>query len=116
LLLQIKAHIESHVDTEIFLMDISEATGYSSNYLSRFFSKATGITITDFIAEKKLERITALMKQPELNLTDIAKMTGFQSRTYFNTYFKRIAGKAPSQYRELLATDGKEGINARVSK
>ncbi len=98
----IQEYISNNIENEISLLDLSELTGYSTNYLSRFFSKTTGITIGDYIAKKKIARIQELMRNSNLNISEIASKTGFQSRTYFNSYFKRYVGMAPQQYRDSI--------------
>lgn len=97
----VKDYIKLHVTDDISLIDLSEMTGYSTSYLSKFFSENVGITISEYIAQCKINKIKELMQDPALNIGDIAKLTGFNSRTYFNNYFKRNVGMAPQQYREL---------------
>jgi two-component system response regulator YesN len=96
------SYIQEHVLEDIALIDLSDLTGYSTSYLSKFFSDNFGSTISDYIAKCKIEKIRELMLDNSLNIGDIAKKVGFNSRTYFNNYFKRNVGIAPQQYREQM--------------
>ena len=40
---------------------------------------------------------------PELRLTDIAQMVGYEDQSYFAKVFKRVTGSSPSGYRSGLA-------------
>ncbi len=104
----IKAYITEHITEDISLIDLSDLTGYSTTYLSKFFSDNEGITITDYISNRKIEKIKELMLDSNLNIGDIADAVGFHSRTYFNNYFKRLVGMAPQQYREQLISTSKK--------
>ena len=95
-------YIQEHVSEDISLVDLSDYTGYSTSYLSKFFSDKFGSTISEYIAKCKIAKISELMLNKSLNIGDIARNVGFNSRTYFNNYFKRNVGIAPQQYREQL--------------
>ena len=99
---QIQSYVKEHVTEDISLLDLSDATGYSSTYLSKYYSDTTGSTISHYIAEKKMKNIDELMQNSELNIGDIASFVGFHSRTYFNNYIKRLTGMSPQKYRESL--------------
>lgn len=98
----IKNHVLEHITEDISLIDLSDITGYSTSYLSKFFSENVGITISEYIANCKIEKIKEFMLDPSLNIGDIAKEVGFNSRTYFNNYMKRHTGMAPQQYRDYI--------------
>jgi two-component system response regulator YesN len=95
-----KEYINAHITEDISLQRLSEVTGYNLSYLSRFFSEKTGEKLTQYIAKRKLECIQALMRNPELSLTDIAEQAGFKTRSYFNRFIKRVAGMTPQKLRE----------------
>jgi two-component system response regulator YesN len=98
----VKHYIEEHITEDFSLIDLADLTGYSTTYLSKFFSENEGRTISDYIAQCKIDKIKELMFDLNLNIGDISKEVGFHSRTYFNNYFKRIVGMAPQQYRDRL--------------
>ncbi len=104
----IKDYITEHITEDISLIDLSDITGYSTTYLSKFFSDNEGITISDYISNRKVEKIKELMLDSSLNIGDIANAVGFHSRTYFNNYFKRLVGMAPQQFREQLISLSKK--------
>ncbi len=105
---ELKKYIKEHVSEDISLTRLSEISGYNTHYLSRIFRAQTGRTLTEYIGQKKLERISELMKDSRLNINDVAEKTGFQTRTYFNRFIKKWTGKSPKDYRaELLWEENK---------
>ncbi len=105
---ELKAYIKEHVCEDISLTRFSELTGYSTQYLSRIFRMQMGKTLTEYIGQKKMEKISELMHDTKLNINDIAVKSGFQTRTYFNRFIKKWTGKSPKDYRaELLLEERK---------
>lgn len=41
-----------------------------------------------------------LLRQSDLNMTEIAERTGFSTSRYFSTAFKKYTGITPTQYKE----------------
>ena len=99
---KIQNYINTHITEDISLLDLSLITGYNSSYLSKYYSDKAGTTITEYIANKKLQKIAQLMKDTDMNISNIATTMGFHSRTYFNNYIKRLTGMSPQQYKEFL--------------
>ena len=99
---KIRYYINTHITEDISLQDLTNATGYSANYLSKYYSDSTGTTISEYIANRKLEKISRLMKNTDMNFGEIASSMGFHSRTYFNYYIKRLTGMSPQQYKATL--------------
>ena len=98
----IKEYIKEHIFDDVSLQQLSEVTGYNPSYLSRFFSEKTGEKLSEYIANQRMEYIKGLMKNTNLSLNDIAEKAGFQSRSYFNRFVKRITGTTPQKYRKKL--------------
>lgn len=100
---KIQDYIDEHITEDISLLNLSDITGYSTSYLSKYYSITTGTTISEYMAKKKLQRIIQLMMETDLNIGEISSFMGFHSRTYFNNYIKRLTGMSPQQYRESLS-------------
>ena len=100
---KVQDYIDAHITEDISLLNLSDITGYSTSYLSKYYSIATGTTISEYMADKKLKRIAQLMQDTDMNIGEIASFMGFHSRTYFNNYIKRLTGMSPQQFRESLS-------------
>jgi YesN/AraC family two-component response regulator len=66
------------------------------------FKKATGLTFTDYLGRVRVEKAKNLLLNPHLRVSEIAYTVGFQSLTHFNRIFRKVAGEAPTDFRERL--------------
>lgn len=92
--------IRINLDQDLSLEIISNAIHSSTYELSRKFKIETGQTITDYINKQRINEAVHFMENPNLLVTDIAQMVGFNDVNYFTKVFKKIKGMTPSQYRK----------------
>ena len=59
----------------------------------------TGTTAQDFIAKHLLVTAKELLNSPTLTVTQVGEHLGFEYPQHFVRFFKRHAGKTPSEYR-----------------
>jgi len=100
--LAVKNYINGHITEDVSLIKLSEVAGYNATYLSHLFREQTGITLKEYISRQKLVRITELMSDLGSNINDVALKAGFESRTYFNNFIRRMTGMSPQEYRAQL--------------
>ena len=98
-------YIYSHIKERITVEDIAGYTKLSASYLSRQFSKETGISISDYIREKKTEEAKTLLKKSEYSIQEIADMLSFSSQSHFIQIFKNYTGMTPKKYRSVNTDD-----------
>ncbi|MBB6463294.1 two-component regulator propeller domain-containing protein [Flammeovirga kamogawensis] len=82
--------------------DFTEHFGMSKRHLLRKMKSISGLSINEFIKNIRLKYAADLMKDPELNISDIAYQTGFNDPKYFSKCFKLEFKKTPSEYREEI--------------
>lgn len=83
----------------IALQQIATEVGTNPTYLSRKFKEAVGLTITDYINNRRVAEAKKYLVRKTPSITDIALMTGFNNVTYFIKVFKQLVGKTPLAYR-----------------
>ena len=93
----IKAYIAAHVREDLSVASLSAMSHYNSDYLTRLFRQATGVTLSHFIASCRMDEIRRLMKTSRMSLNDIASCMSFSSRSYFNRFIKRETGMTPQE-------------------
>jgi YesN/AraC family two-component response regulator len=84
------------------LQDLARNLHLNSNYLSWLFKKETGLTLTRYIQNLKIEEAKRLMAGRKYPLGDIADMLGFGSLSCFSRVFKRLNSCSPREYLEEL--------------
>lgn len=74
--------------------------GISPQYMRKLFRKHTGVGISDYIANLKLERAMYLLRNTDLNLQDIVTEIGNTDVSGMIRLFKLKTGMTPGQYRK----------------
>lgn len=91
--------IEDDIDNpDLNVKRLSETVGLSHTNLYRKIKGLTGLTATEFIRNTRLKRAAQLLKNKELNVTDVMYMVGFSHRSYFTRSFKEFFGVSPREY------------------
>lgn len=98
LALEIKEYIEEHLAEQITLQAISNHMHYSRSHITAQFKNATGLTIAQYVLQRRIERAKQLISSGQWTLTQIAGMTGFSSLPYLSKCFKDAVGCCPSAY------------------
>lgn len=93
--------IKKNHNKKITLSDVSNELGYDYNYMSRYFRNTFNMTFTEFINIYRLETAIRLLEESDLNITNIAYESGFQSVRSFNHFFKKSTNYSPSEYRKI---------------
>jgi AraC-like DNA-binding protein len=93
-------YIYSHMSERITTNEIAEYIGLSTGYLSRLFIKEIGVSLSDYIREKKIEQAQNLLRYSEYSLVEISARLGFSSQSHFIQSFKARTGVTPNRYRK----------------
>lgn len=94
--------IESNLSGTLNLRTLSQSLNISGSYLSTIFKKETGHTLTDYIANRRIDKAMELLRSTRLQVQTIAQHCGIVDVHYFSRIFKRITGHTPKEYRENL--------------
>ena len=81
---------------------LAKQMGYSENYLSRYFMKATGTSYHSYVIQYRLEHACHLMRNTNEPILQCALDSGFSSLRSFNRNFSLYIGTTPTAFREKL--------------
>lgn len=76
----------------------------SREYLSRYFKKHTGKTISEFLLEIRISRAKEMLRNSSHSVSDIAAYCGYPSVSNFQKAFKKVTGVSPGVYRNSKHT------------
>lgn len=93
-------YISNNYDKELSTHMLSNLCYVSESYFCRFFKKATGKTVANYINEYRIEKAAYLIKNTDSTISEISLRTGFGDANYFSRVFKKVIGKSPSEYRQ----------------
>lgn len=93
--------IESHLsDSEIGIVEMSEAAAVSRSSLNRKMKKMLGLTPAEFLRETRIKHAQRFLLESNKGVSEIAYACGFTDPKYFGKTFKAITGMSPSEYRQ----------------
>jgi signal transduction histidine kinase/ligand-binding sensor domain-containing protein/DNA-binding response OmpR family regulator len=91
--------IEKNIDNADFNMDsFRKNIGVSSSQLYRKIKVISGLSPNEFIRTYRLKKAAILIKESNLNISEIAYKVGFNDALYFSKCFKKQFGTSPSSY------------------
>jgi AraC-like DNA-binding protein len=73
----------------------------SPHHLSQILNESLGQSFFDFTAQYRVQEAQKLLiEKDNLKIEEIAEMVGYNSKSAFNTAFKKITGLSPSEFRK----------------
>lgn len=72
------------------------------SYLSTLFKKETGSTLTDYVNRKRIDHAIFLLNSTDMQVQTIATYCGIPDVNYFTKMFKKMIGKTPKEYRQMI--------------
>lgn len=100
ILLMIHQYIKLHLSDNLSLTRIAQEVSLNPSYLSRWYKRTTGKSLSDYIAEKKLELSKELLLGTAMKMHEISDRLGFSDQHYFFRFFKKTLGCTPQEFRE----------------
>ncbi len=84
------------------LPELAQRLGVSVHALSQVINEGMGKSFFEMSAVYRVEEAKRLLRdQPHVKVEEIAEQVGYLSKSSFNTAFKKLTGKTPSEYRSI---------------
>lgn len=80
--------------------EYAKMCGLTPYYFIHLFKEVTGESPVKYISELNMRKAEYLLEDTNMGVADIARLTGFESPSYFTKRFKERFGKTPSEFRE----------------
>ncbi|MHC8949890.1 helix-turn-helix domain-containing protein [Sphingobacterium hungaricum] len=93
-----------YLDSELNLFKLSDKLGISSHQLSYVLNEGFGENFFNFVNKYRVEKAKELLTNPtydHLNMVAIGYDAGFNSKTAFNTTFKKMTSLTPTEYKNI---------------
>ena len=87
-------------NADFHINDLSKEIGMSTAVLYKKFNALTQTPIAEFIKSLRLKKAAQLLRNKELNVSEVAWEVGFNDRKYFSKEFKKFFGSAPTEYNQ----------------
>ncbi|MDR1771957.1 MAG: response regulator [Hungatella sp.] len=106
-----RSYIKEHYMEKLTLADVAEALNISSGHLSNTFKKLTGSTLSDYIAQVKIQHAMELIDTHQYLMYEISDKLGFDNPYYFSKVFKKVTGISPREHENRITYPYKEEGN-----
>jgi len=100
-LLRAKDRMDAASHEEWPVPRLARVGGVSEAHFARSFKEAFGVPPHRYLLTRRLERATALLRDTDLSITEIAFETGWKSLGTFGRTFHDVTGESPSERRAL---------------
>ena len=98
-LLRAKDRMDAASQEEWPVGRLARVSGVSEAHFARSFKEAFGVPPHRYLLTRRIERATALLRDTDRSITDIAFETGWKSLGTFGRTFHDITGESPSELR-----------------
>lgn len=99
-LIQVMNYIDENLNGKLTLPELAQMGCMSVPCFCKKFKEQTGMTVMQYINDKRIEYAAVLLKQPRYSLEEVAEMAGFSNANYLLRVFKKSTGKTIGQYRK----------------
>ncbi|KOP65587.1 AraC family transcriptional regulator [Bacillus sp. FJAT-18019] len=97
---KVKEYIHQHLSEDLSREDIASQVFLNPDYLTRVFKKETGMSISDYLLQQRLNIAASLLANTGLSVSSIAAQIGYANFSHFSRMFKKYYGKSPLEYRQ----------------
>lgn len=101
-LLRAKDRIDAAAHEDWPIARLASVSGVSEAHFARSFHDAFGLPPHRYLLTRRIERATALLRDTDLPITEIAFETGWNSLGTFGRTFRDITGESPGEMRARL--------------
>ncbi|GMK38615.1 hypothetical protein PCCS19_16690 [Paenibacillus sp. CCS19] len=95
----------NYASPQLSLTMASDHVQFPEKQVSQLFKKHLGETFSGYLERLRIDQATALLKEGELTIEEIAERTGYNSGHAFRRAFKRVTGASPSMYRTISSSE-----------
>lgn len=103
LLQRLNAYIDGHMETEISRQELAGSVFLNADYLNRLVRRATGNSLKEYVARRKMEHAKVLLLTTRLPVAIVASKVGYINAAHFSVAYKKQFGKTPMQTRSGVA-------------
>ncbi len=95
------SEIETHLsDNTLTVTRLTRLIGMSRTNLHRKLERSVGMSATEYVRKKRLEKAAELLKeQPDWSICQVAMEVGFDNQGYFTRRFREVFDCPPAAFR-----------------
>ena len=112
LIIRVQDYVLSHIQDKLSVESLCKEFSTNHTTLYKHFHKTFGMSVSEYIIQRRFEIAKHDLEFGELPLSEISKKAGFISQAYFSRFFKQYIGSTPNQYRRMIRTKRNNFFNS----
>lgn len=96
----IRRYIDAHFKEPLTLDQLAQIAHINKYHLAHSFKEAFGISPISYQLNRRIEESCYLLRQTDMSLSQIARVLGFSSSSYFSQLFRKVKKMSPSEFRK----------------
>lgn len=101
-LLRVRRQIDEGFLEPVTIAELSKQHFMCESKLREIFRKHYGITIYQYMLNRRMEHACELLSAPDAQVKDIAGLVGYSNISHFSDAFRKKFGCTPSEYKRSL--------------
>ena len=97
-------YFNEHYNEDINIEEDAQNHNMSTSWFIRNFKQHTRFTPLQYILSVRIYNAEALLKSNLYNVTEVARIVGYDNPLYFSRTFKKLKGISPTEYRKNIET------------
>jgi len=86
------------------LVRLADQVHFNPSYLSRLFKQKTGLNLSDYISDIRVQKAKELLQDMNMKIYEVAQALGYSSSANFVRFFRKATGISPQEYRDILVS------------
>lgn len=99
LIRKINQYLMDNLTGMLSLEGLAAYLGFTPQYVSRIFKEEYSQTFVEYVTWKRIELAKEYLVTTTKNITEIARLVGYQDQNYFCRVFKKTTGMTPKEYK-----------------
>lgn len=92
-------YIDENYEKKLRLASLASKCFYNPSYFSRAFKQRYGVSLTEYLKQKRIERAKKLLLEEDVTVEAVSDKVGFSDRSAFYIAFEKNTAMTPMQYR-----------------
>ncbi len=101
-------YIDENYLTDIKLETLCGLTRMSRSSFERLFGQLAGVSVSDYIRRRRIDRAIELLETTDLTILSVALASGYHNTANFNKQFRHVTGRTPGAFRAKSREECKE--------
>jgi AraC-like DNA-binding protein len=95
-------YIHHNLQKNILIQDLAKISNMSQSTFKRHFKRSIGVTCNDYMKILRFHISKQLLRHTQLQIGEIAHLTGFCDASHFGRLFKSMTDESPREYRSRI--------------